>query len=305
MAQHHGVAGLALSLVGAARRGSGRCEPDLSHEQEGIDAPVDVRVVCDLGVLRPDDLPCLRHEAELGNVDLDDGAFRDDSQGGVQLGLRVLFHAHHVEAEGHLQFRVGDVRLLEPERGGPDVALVLGWLPCEVVADKGDLVDDALPSLLLPLPGAEDLEHLVLCHGLHLRDWHLPLPGLLLPLLLDHVGQHLRPPHLLAVEEVRRHGAGLGLVVVRGLRVLLLVGLDRLLHRRLLHIPLLGEELRLDAAQLLGRLRELVRLARLLLSQALRMIKSFPESAYRFLNVLILRHDAKAVDVLFKDNVSS
>lgn len=49
-------------------------------------------------------------------------------------------------------------------------------------------------KLTSPLARLEDLEHLILRDGPHLRQGHLPLARLLLALLLDGVAQHLRKP---------------------------------------------------------------------------------------------------------------
>jgi hypothetical protein len=53
------------------------------YQQHRVHAPVQLRVVGDLGVLAPDDLAGGGDEAEVGDVDLDDGALGEDPELGV------------------------------------------------------------------------------------------------------------------------------------------------------------------------------------------------------------------------------
>ena len=52
------------------------------------------------------------------------------------------------------------------------------------------------PGRTFPLPGLDDLEHLVLRDRGNLWQRHAPLASFLLPLLLDGVAQHLQPSAL-------------------------------------------------------------------------------------------------------------
>mmetsp|Transcript_31399 Transcript_31399/g.50502 ORF Transcript_31399/g.50502 Transcript_31399/m.50502 type:complete len:294 (-) Transcript_31399:99-980(-) len=260
------------------------------NKQNSIDATVHVRVVGHLGVLCPNDLAGLRDEAQLGDVHLNDRALRHDTEGGVQSGLRILLHANYVKAEGHLQLWMCDMRLLHPQRRWANIPLILGRLPREVIADEGDLVHHTLPSLLLSLATAKNLEHLILCHRLHLGNRHLPLPSFLFPLLLDHVGKNLGPPGLLTIQKVGWDGTWLHLITVFCFCIFLLVSLDGLFHGCLFGIPFLREELRLDATKLPGSLCNLLWLTSLFLSHALFMVKSPTISLDRLLDVLVLRH---------------
>lgn len=57
----------------------------------------------------------------------------------VERRARVLLYPENVEVEGRLELGVRDVRLLESQTGGADESFVLRRLPCEPLADKGDL----------------------------------------------------------------------------------------------------------------------------------------------------------------------
>ena len=52
---------------------------------------------------------------------------------------------------------------------------------------------EGAPRRTFPLPGLDDLEHLVLRDRGNLWQRHAPLASFLLPLLLDGVAQHLQP----------------------------------------------------------------------------------------------------------------
>ena len=184
---------------------------------------------------------------------------------------------------------MGHVGVLEPEAHRPDESLVFWRLSREVFADEADLVDSAFPALAFALARADDLEHLGLGHRLHLLNRHGPLARLLLALLLDHVGEHLRVPLLLPVHEVSGHCALLD-VLDSALGVLLLVLLDGLLHLYLLLEALLIEELGLEALQGLRLLGDDLGLPCVLLPALLLGIESLSESLLVKIHVVVLRH---------------
>jgi len=187
---------------------------------------------------------------------------------------------------------VRDVRLFEAQRRRSHESLVLWRLSCEALTHVCDLVDHSLPALLLALARLHHLEHLVLACRRHLRDGHAPLARLLLPLLLDRIGEHLRVRHALTVEQEGRHRV----VFLRSLLLRMLVHalgmlLDLLLHGRLLAVPFCVELLRLEAAHLLGDRRVLVgSISRLLLALTLLMVQLPPIPPAVQLNVVALRH---------------
>ena len=79
----------------------------------------------------------------------------------------------------------------------------------------------------LSLSGLDDAKHFGFVDGLDLGQGYLPLAGLLLALLLDHVGEDLGAGLLLTVQQVRGHGSLLDrLVVGLVLVVALLVHFD-------------------------------------------------------------------------------
>lgn len=167
--------------------------------------------------------------------------------------MRVFLHANDVEEESGLQFRVGNVRLLIPQTGGPNESLVFGRLSGVVFGNEGGFVDDSLPGLSAPLPSFDDREHLGLGHRLDLGNGHLPFACIFLSLLLDHVRQNLVAVGSLSVHQEGRD-RDVVLFLLLGSDVLFLVGLDGLLDVDLLLVPLLVEDLRLDSPQLLGLL---------------------------------------------------
>jgi len=65
--------------------------------------------------LTPHHLSSLCHQAQLADVDLHDGSFRDDSESRVERRRRVLLHAEDGEAERGPQLRVRDVSLLKAQ----------------------------------------------------------------------------------------------------------------------------------------------------------------------------------------------
>ena len=97
-------------------------------------------------------------------------------------------------------------------------------------------------------------------------------------------------PHLLPLQQVRRHRR-LGRALVHlALLVALLVHGDRLLHRRLLGVPLLGKELALQAERLLRKRGPLVHLPGLPLAQALMVVQPVPIPLAVEFDVVALGH---------------
>ena len=70
---------------------------------------------------------------------------------------------------------------------------------------------EGAPGRTFPLPGLDDLEHLVLRDRGNLWQRHAPLASFLLPLLLDGVAQHLQPSTRSAVLKkcIRTYLAGM------------------------------------------------------------------------------------------------
>lgn len=194
---------------------------------------------------------------------------------------------------------MGHVCFFEPEAHRSDESLVFWRLPCEVFAHEADLVDPALPALALSLARADHLEHLGLGHRLHLLHRHRPLPGLLLALLLDHIGEHLGVALLLPVHEVGRHCAVLD-ILDPALGVLLLMLLDGLLHLYFLLEALLIEELGLEALQGLGLLGDDFGLSCLLLAALFLGVQSLSESLLVKIHVVVLRHAEGLLSALLK-----
>ena len=91
----------------------------------------------------------------------------------------------------YLKFWMGNMRLLEPQRHGPDKPLELGRLPSEVLPDEGHFGHHPLPAFPPGLPGLEDLEDIGL--GDRLDGWKGDLvpTSLLLTFLLHHTGDIL------------------------------------------------------------------------------------------------------------------
>lgn len=65
-----------------------------------------IGVVGNLGQLSPNDLSTCRHESQFRDVDLDDGALRQDSELGVHRALRVLLDGDDRQLNRNSQFRV-------------------------------------------------------------------------------------------------------------------------------------------------------------------------------------------------------
>eukprot|EP01139_Manchomonas_bermudensis_P014614 Amastigsp_a508697_3742.p3 type:complete len:150 gc:universal Amastigsp_a508697_3742:583-134(-) len=122
------------------------------------------------------------------------------------------------------------VCFLEAETHRPNEPLVFRRLASKARANERDLGNHSLPRLLLPLARANDPEHLVVGHGSHLGQRHLPLARLLLSLLLDRVGEYLGPRDVLAIEQVAGDGTGLDGLLDLVFAVSLLVEFDRFLH---------------------------------------------------------------------------
>lgn len=149
--------------------------------------------------------------------------------------------------------------------------------------------------LLLPFAGLEDAEHFGVRHWLHLRNRHLPLPSLFFPLLLDRIGQHLRPTHPFSVQQVGRHSAfGDGVVIRMLIGSLAMLG-NRLAHDGFLLVALLLIELGPQTMDLLGEVRTLVRHPGLLLALSLIGVKPTAMQLGMPFHVLMLRHSVSGL----------
>jgi len=180
------------------------------------------------------------------------------------------------------------VCLLETETGRADESLVLRWLSDEVFGNESNLIDQALPSLILAFTGAHDLEHLIFAQGFDFSDRDGPLAGLLLSLLFDHVGQNLGPVHLISVKQIGRDCALFRVLGCAHLSILLFVSLDRLLHLGLLLVLLLGVKLSLDTVEHLGFLGGLVNRTGFLLTFLLSGVHAGTEALLKELHVIVL-----------------
>ena len=132
------------------------------------------------------------------------------------------------------------MRFLKSETSGSDEPFELGRLSGKVLVHECHFVNHSLPSLLPPFAGPEDLEHLIVRHGLHLFNRHFPLASLLLPFLLDHITQYLRSIHFVSVQQICWDSSILNLLLVLHCRLLFFMGLNVFLHLYLLLVPLLG-----------------------------------------------------------------
>merc|ERR1712224_252051 len=84
-------------------------------EQHCIYAAVVLRIVRDLRVLAPHDLPRRRHQSQVAHVHLHYRTLGDHTELRTHRTLWVLLYAEDVEVERRLEFGVGDVCLGETE----------------------------------------------------------------------------------------------------------------------------------------------------------------------------------------------
>lgn len=124
------------------------------------------------------------------------------------------------------------------------------------------------------LSGVDNLEHLLLANTLDLRQGHSKLSSLLITLVLDSTGESLGVGLLRAVEQVLGQRSLGRLVGCGRLDVLLLLGLDTLLHLNLLLVAVLLVQLGPQTTQVLGIVRRLVSLTSLALACALLVIEA-------------------------------
>lgn len=191
-----------------------------------------------------------------------------------------------------------DVGLLVTQTHGSDKALVFGVSSGEVGSNKCRLSNDSLPRPLVRLLARlDDLEHLLLADTSHLGQRHAKLGGLLRTLVLDGAAEGLCRGRVRSVEQVR--GQRLGrLLLVRGLDVALLVGLDGLLHLDLLIVALLLVQLGLQTAEVLGVLRSLVAFTGNALSGSLFVVETAAMQLAPSLHILVLRLQGVRIIVL-------
>lgn len=146
-------------------------------------------------------------------------------------------HASSHEAHGRRPSSHRHIGLLHAQSRRSNESLELGRLAHEALADEGHLRDHSLPRLALSLAALEHLEELLLGHGSHTRQRHVPLARLLATTLLQLRREHARTLRLRAIDEEVRHGAVGGGVGGRvHVRLLALDGLALATHRRLLRV---------------------------------------------------------------------
>lgn len=167
--------------------------------EDSVDTPVVLGVVGDLSVFTPNDFTRGGDEAQFGDVDFEYCTACDDAELSVHSGAGIFLDADDVEAEGGLEFWMGDVSLLEAEAHGADEAFVFRGLSSEAFADIRDLGDHALPLLFLALSCLDDLEHLVVGDGAHLWQWYGPFATLLLAFLFQGIREYFRSRSYLTV----------------------------------------------------------------------------------------------------------
>lgn len=260
------------------------------HTENGIDASVVLRIVCDLGVFTPYNFARIGHEPKLRDINLNDSPARYDTELGEHLAAWILLDADNVQAEGGLELRVSNVGLLKAQAHRANKALIFGGLSGEALANIGDLGNHAFPLLFLTLARLNNLEHLVLGNGPDLWERDVPLARLFLALLLEGVAEDLGAGLLGAVEEVGRDGAVAHGLVGNALLVVLEVHVDGLLHGGLLLEALLVVQLCLDARERAGLLRAAAHGARLALADALMVVQAHAVALPVQFNVLALRH---------------
>ena len=263
------------------------------NEEDGIDASVVFGMIRDLSILAPDHFAGLGDESQFTDVHLNDGSLRDDSQAGVHGGVGILLDSDDGQLEGGLQLRVRDVCLIEPQSHGSNESLKLGRLACESFPHERHLCHHPLPAFLILLARLQDTEHLCIRLCSHFGDRDVPLAGLFLPLLLDHVGEDFSLALALTIQQVGWHSSVVHLVLCLLLALLLLVHADRFLHLHLLIESLLVVDLGLQSSQSLRFGGDTANLTGCLLPLTILMIQTATESLLSELDVLVLRHDAQ------------
>jgi len=239
--------------------------------EDGVDAPVIFRVVCDLGVFSENDLSTGGDHTELGDVDFDDGTLGQHTKLGVHRRLGVLLDTEDVQLERCLEvsFRIGrksarctrrsrsrltmrDIRLFETQGHGSHEPLQLRRLPREALPNECRLRNHPLPGLALALTRLQHLEHLVLRDTSDFRQRHSELGSLVLPPLLDRTRHGLCIPLTLTVQQEGGQSTVGGGTSIGLLEVPLVVGLERLFELHLLGVPFLVQELGFDTEEFLG-----------------------------------------------------
>lgn len=77
-----------------------------SHQENSINASIVLRVVCDLSVLAPHNLPWLRDQTQFTDVDLYHRSLSDDPKACVHCGAGVFLYAKNWKLERSLKFRM-------------------------------------------------------------------------------------------------------------------------------------------------------------------------------------------------------
>ena len=265
----------------------------LLNQQYGVDASIILGMICDLGVLSPDNFPAGRDQAQFADVHFDDGALGEDAELAVHWALRVLLDGDDGQLEGGLQFRVGHVYFLHAEGGGADETLHLRGVAGESLAHKRGFRYHALPALLLSLTGLHYFENFVLGQAFDLRQGDTPLARLFFALLLHHVRQDFAAIRLGPVHQIGRKGGSVtgnrtgALAAV--LRHLLVVHPQFLLHFNLFDVATTVENLRFEAAGFLRFLAQQTGRTGFLLSLTLGMVHAASLALNRLFDVLVLR----------------
>jgi len=135
------------------------------------------------------------------------------------------------------------------------------------------------------LSGVDNLEHLLLTDTLDLRQRDSELSSLLITLVLDSTGEGLGVGLLRAIEQVLGQRSLGRLVGSGGLDVLLLLGLDALLHLNLLLVAILLVQLGPQTTQVLGIVGLLVSFTSLALAHALIVVEALTMLLLPALNV--------------------
>ena len=191
-----------------------------SNKQHSINTPIHLTIIRHLRPPAPHDLPPRRHDAQLADIDLDDGPLGQHPELRVQRVLRVFFDGDDGQLDRDAEFGVGDVGFFVAEAHGADEPFVFDGAAGEAGADEGGFGYHAFPAggCMLVLGGTQDggegrggekgggmglpflcgflpcfydFEHFFLTDALHLRQRHTELRRLLRPFVLDLRTQRL------------------------------------------------------------------------------------------------------------------
>lgn len=157
-----------------------------SNKENTIYATVHFTIICDLSPATPHNFATCCDQAQLADVDLDNGSLGQDTQLSVHWILWVLLDANDGQLHSNSELWMCDVRLLVAQTHGSNESLELDRSSCEIWSDECGLRDHALPALLgRLLSSLDNLEHLRLANSSHLGQWHAEFGRLLSTLVLD------------------------------------------------------------------------------------------------------------------------